>query len=85
MKGISKSSHEIECASKVKTDLIKHLNELMGTVDCLFACPIIPFGKTSHNGMIMMYSVMVEVCSLFTTNNIRKTKLAPNAKNAKLT
>jgi hypothetical protein len=80
VKGISKSSHETECAAKFKTDLIKDLNELMGTVNCLFACPINPFGETAHNGMIMTYSVMGEALRLFNSNNIKKTKLTQNAK-----
>ena len=57
---LEEETAEVDTATKFQTDVVKILNPKSGTRDKIFCFPMTPYNETSHEGMKMTYSTMME-------------------------
>ena len=81
---LEEASAEVDAARKYQTDVVKLINPKSGTTDKIFCFPITPYNETSHEGMKMTYSVILESLQFVEADDNGRYKSLPNAKHRKV-
>ena len=75
---------EVNPATKYQSDVVKLINPKSGSTDKIFRFPITPYNKTSHEGMKMTYSAIMEALQFVEADDNGRCIALPNAKNRKV-
>lgn len=84
MQIISKAAPDVDCARKFETDIIGLVNPAAATADQMFAWPIALFCETSHEGMKIVFTQLMQSFQMVDVDDNGECRALPNAKRRRI-